>query len=97
MSRRRKPRQTTKVVVLPWSPSLAEIFELPIRLGMTPPARVRVTQTPAGRRYTFVGDFRTDQDVPSTVVVRLAARGQDYEVVETQMGFRLSTRPEAHP
>lgn len=95
MSRRRKPRQTRKVVVLAWSPSLAEIFELPIRLGMSPPARVRVTAL-AGQRYTFVGDFQTDRGLPSTVVVRLAAAGEDYEVVETKMGFRLATRPEAH-
>lgn len=99
---RRKPRRPAQTLVLDWAPAMASVFEVAMRLGMTPPARVSVAviKEPGVRRHpqrqTWSGDFRTSEGLPSRVVVRLRTdEAGDFGVVDEQLNFAFRTQPRA--
>lgn len=69
--RRQARRRAAKTVTIGWAPVLAEIFDLPMRLGMTPPGSVVVAMSQDGRRSTWTGKFRTAEGLPARTVVRM--------------------------
>ncbi|MBI1407324.1 MAG: hypothetical protein GC145_14515 [Caulobacter sp.] len=75
MSRpKRQRRRVAKTVSMAWVPVMAEVFDLPLRLGMTPPERIMVAVSPCGLRTTWQGSFTTSEGVPARSVVRLRHR-----------------------
>ncbi|MBI1408149.1 MAG: hypothetical protein GC145_18710 [Caulobacter sp.] len=48
-----------------------EIFDLPIRMRMIPPAQIVVAMSQDGRRSTWTGCFTTEAGLPARSVVRL--------------------------
>ncbi|NBB17018.1 hypothetical protein GVN21_16755 [Caulobacter sp. SLTY] len=88
--RRQQRRRPAKLVTLPWVAVMEEVFDLPRRLGMTPPARIVVAQSADGRRSTWTGQFITKEGLPARCVVRMShlASG-DYEADLGTLSFRF--------
>lgn len=90
MSRKRKKAPPTKVLTLAWSPAMAEVFDLSVRLGMTPPDRVSVTYSRSGRQLTWRAAFRTADGAPSVSVARIRRlAGGDYSHQGETLNFRF--------
>jgi len=95
MSRARKsPRRPAKTTRLSWTPALAEVFDLPLRLGMSPPGGVVVAMSQDGRRSTWTGVFQTSAGLPCRTVVRMRHLADGSADTDGGlMTFRLRTAP----
>lgn len=92
-------RRVGKTVTLDWVPVLADVFDLPTRLGMTPPAQVVVVISPDGRRWSWHGAFTTAEGVPAKSVVRMRKlKNGDFSADRGNVAFKFvlaGARPEA--
>lgn len=90
MSRRSRKRVAPRVVIIDWSPELADIFALPTKLGLTPPAAAKCVFTSAGS--TWSAQFRNTADAPVNAHVRLKHGPLPLEYDPTVVSERIDLR-----
>ena len=90
MRKRNRKRAAPRVVIVDWTDGLAEMFSLPCRLGLKPPATAKVVVTATGS--TWSARFTTENGEPVGARVRLRHGALPLEQAPTVVSERMDMR-----
>ena len=90
MRKRNRKRAAPRVFVIDWNDGLAEIFRLPIRLALKPPATAKVVVTARGSTWT--ARFTNQDGHPVGAHVRLRHGALPLEKHPTVVSERIDMR-----
>lgn len=91
MRKRNRKRAAPRVVIVGWTAELVDMFSLPCKLGLTPPAKARVVFTASGSTWTAQFTNKHGDPVRAHVRLRHGALplAKDPTVVSERMDMRF--------